>query len=382
MYRVPPSFPLCVDGRMLVGGGTGVSRYAASLAATLPVVGGRPMILRDNDDGPVGRWLTAASPREVAVRVHEVQQGGSLETLYARHVFRAAQVHFGLYRRMLRLRATVGPGLMHWTYPVPIRLAGWINIYTVHDVIPLDRPDLARTDPKRLRAVLTRIVQAGDRIVTVSEDARARILAQLGCPAGQVVNCYQAVEATPASATQPLAGGVLPDGYFLYCGLDEPRKNLPRLIEAYRGSGVAQPLVLVGPDFSNTAGADGAGIVRLPYLPADRLADLVAHATALLFPSLDEGFGLPAVEAMAAGTPVLTSSTGALAEVTGGAALGVNPTDASAIAAGIARLAGDAGLRVRLAGAGRLRAERFSRARFAARLRAVYADCIARSAGH
>ncbi|MFD1952423.1 glycosyltransferase family 4 protein [Sphingomonas arantia] len=381
MHRVPSSFPLCVDGRMLGAGGTGVSRYAASLAATLPMIGGRPMILRDDDDGPVGRWLTAASPRAVAVRVCGAPDGGGAETLYARHVFRAAQVHFGLYGRMLRMQPDVRPGLIHWTYPVPIRMAGWINVYTVHDVIPLERPELARTDPTRLAAVLTRIVQAGDRIVTVSEDARARIVTQLGCPAGQVVNCYQAVDAAPASVPQPLAGGVLPGGYFLYCGLDEPRKNLPRLIDAYRRSGVAQPLVLVGPDFSNTLRADGAGIVRLPYLPADRLADLVAHATALLFPSLDEGFGLPAVEAMAAGTPVLTSSTGALAEVAGGAALGVDPTDAGAIAAGIARLAGDAGLRARLSAVGRLRAERFSRARFAARLRAVYADGIARSAG-
>jgi glycosyltransferase involved in cell wall biosynthesis len=365
---------------MLGPGGTGVSHYAASLAATLPLIGGRPLILRDGADGPVGRWLTAASPRGVRVRVRRAAGGDAPDTLYARHVFRAAQVHFGLYRRMFQVRPDIGPGLMHWTYPVPIRMAGWVNLYTVHDVIPLDRPDLARTDPVRLRAVLDRIVQSGDRIVTVSEDARVRIIAQLGCPATQVVNCYQAVEPLSAPGCRPLAGGVMAGGYFLYCGLDEPRKNLGRLIAAYRQSGVTQPLVLVGPDFCATATGEGPGIVRLPYLPRDVLADLIANATALLFPSLDEGFGLPAVEAMAVGTPVLTSSIGALGEVTGGAALGVDPYDVAEIAAGIARLSGDPALRQALSAQGRLRAERFSGARFAARLRAVYADGIARSA--
>lgn len=96
----------------------------------------------------------------------------------------------------------------------------------------------------------------------------------------------------------------------------------------------------------------------------------------MLFPSLGEGFGLPVVEAMHAGTPVLTSDRGALAEVARDAAWLVDPEDVDAMAAGIVRLASDADLRRCLSDAGRKRVERFTSARFAARLRAVYSDAL------
>jgi glycosyltransferase involved in cell wall biosynthesis len=376
MPAIPASTPLCVDGRMLVAGETGVSRYAQALVDTLPLVGGRPMVLTDDagDDRLTRLGVALLSPARQATLVDGPAEP---EELRGTHIFRAAQVRFGLSRGLLQVRTDLPAGIMHWTYPVPIRMAGWTNIYTVHDVIPLDHPELGRVDSRRLRAMLTRIVASGDRIVTVSEHARGRIIDQLGIAPDRVTNCYQAVVPEAAGAGD-LPRGLRAQGYFLYCGMDEPRKNLARLQAAHRASGTRLPLVLVGPEGASARpGAGSAGVIRLPYQPRDRLAALQQGARAMLFPSLAEGFGLPLVEAMAFGTPVLTAAGGALQEVAGGAALLVDAQDEGAIARGIARLASDDTLCRQLGAAGLQRARRFGRARFAARLRAVYARAIA-----
>jgi glycosyltransferase involved in cell wall biosynthesis len=106
------------------------------------------------------------------------------------------------------------------------------------------------------------------------------------------------------------------------------------------------------------------------------LLGLIANARALLFPSLAEGFGLPVVEAMALGTPVLTSDRGALAEIAGGAALTVDPTRVDAMAAALARLVSDDALVRALVDRGRVRAATFSTDRFVARLAAVYGNAL------
>ena len=123
---------------------------------------------------------------------------------------------------------------------------------------------------------------------------------------------------------------------------------------------------------------DDPRIVRLDYLGRNALLRLVRSARALLFPSIFEGFGLPVLEAMSLGTPVLTGNGSSLPEVAGDAALLVDPYSTAAIAAGIARLDGDAGLRDRLAAAGPVQAERFSQAAYLTRLEAMYAAVLGR----
>jgi len=380
MSSFPASVPICVDGRMLVSGATGVSGYAAALVAATRRIGGRPMLLEDRDEGRLRRWRAALG---AADRFVTSVDGGS--RLVGDHLFRAAQVRFGLCRQFMTVRSDTPPGIMHWTYPVPLRMAGWINLYTVHDVVPLERPDLSPVDPRRLRAILSRIAVTGDRIVTVSEASRDRIVTLLEVDPRRVVNCYQAVggDAEPEGHDGPLPAGLTAGRYFLFCGLTEARKNIVRLIAAHALSGSVYPLVITGPPTADRRiaraidAAVAAGRVRrLDYLPGAQLAALQAQACALLFPSLGEGFGLPVVEAMRAGTPVLTSYRGALAEIAGDAAWLVDPEDVAAIAAGIARLAGDGDLRRRLSDRGRRRAGRFTAARFAARLRAVYSDAL------
>jgi alpha-1,3-rhamnosyl/mannosyltransferase len=144
--------------------------------------------------------------------------------------------------------------------------------------------------------------------------------------------------------------------HFLYVGDDEPRKNLARLREAHRRSGVALPLVIAG-----SAGR-----------PVDDLADLHRHAAALVLPSLHEGFGLPALEALHAGTPLLAADIPALREVCGDAARYCDPRDVESIAAGLRELADVGPLREELRRRGLARAAEFSWRRCAEGYAAAY----------
>jgi glycosyltransferase involved in cell wall biosynthesis len=289
------------------------------------------------------------------------------------------------------------PDVMHWTYPFPVRMAGVPNLYTLHDLVPLKLP-YASADNKRFYSKLIRKVVAGaDRIVTVSEASRADILQLFPQAEPKLVNTWQAVRLPEGAAEEPeedIARAVKSifgldwRGYFLFFGAIEPKKNLARLIEAYLSLGTDTPLVIVGQrsfgsrqelrllrrDELNPLVAQFKNVRRIDYLPRSLLFRLVRGARAVTFPSIYEGFGLPVLEAMALGTPVLTSNTSALPEVAGDAALLVDPYSPAAIAAGLRALDGDADLRERLAAAGRVRAEFFSPERYSERLARLYGD--------
>jgi len=380
---------VCIDGRMLGPAGTGVSTYARALLAAVPVAGFAPLILEETPGRleaaghPVlaraRRWAVAAWPgRRIAVPMPELP-----DRLGAPEIFRIAQIHFNMHRRLLPVRTTGPPGIMHWTYPVPLRMEGWINVYTVHDAIPLVAPGLSPIDPRRHARLLDRIVRSADAIATVSAAARQEIVGALRCDPALIVDCAQGV--LPAPAAGDLPEGLAPGRYFLFCGSLEPRKNVAALAEAFRASGTEMPLLVVGPDgwrADEIAARIGFGndVRRLPYVDRPTLTALIAHARALLFPSLAEGFGLPVVEAMALGTPVMTSASGALAETAGGAALLVDPRDIAQMAKAIARLAADDALCAELGARGRQRGEAFTVDRFAVRLATLYAGLIERRA--
>jgi glycosyltransferase involved in cell wall biosynthesis len=160
--------------------------------------------------------------------------------------------------------------------------------------------------------------------------------------------------------------------YFLYVGTLEPRKNLVRALRAFARAfpeaGGGQRFVLVGErgwkyreTLREASRPELAGrVLFLGYVEEELLPLLYSHATALVYPSLYEGFGLPVVEAMACGTPVLTSRNSSLAEVAADAALLVDPGDEAALAHGLRALAQDEALHARLAESGRSRARDFS----------------------
>ncbi len=322
----------------------------------------------------------------------------------AQDVFHAANAAYATFRRFtpLRLGATAGADVMHWTCPLPLIEPRIANVYTLHDLIPLRLPYLTLDDKRAYHAMGRTIAARADLIVTVSEHSRRDIVGLLGADEARVVNTYQAValpprwrERTERDVADALAAfGLEPQQYFLFFGAQEPKKNLGRLVEAYLASGLSRPLVIVGPPWLSPAQrrrfGDAILAAAVPperllgdarircfdFLQADLLRTLIAGARATLFPSLYEGFGLPVLESMLLGAPVITSTEGSLPEVAGEAALLVNPYDVDAIRDAIRTLDADDDLRAELSARGRLQAAKFSPERYRERLRDAYAAVL------
>ena len=364
--------PVCVDGRLAAAEATGVASYARVVQDALAATGPSPLILEDDQRGRFGG--RASLPEVIGRRVrgrfhHRLLLTRDAQRLHATDVFRLAHARFAATSKLLMLEAPGSPGIMHWTYPIPAWIKGWVNLYTIHDAIPLLAPELSNVEPVSLARRIRALAPVADRFLTVSQAAREEILEALQLPPALVSNCGTAVTAL-AHGSGYLPASLKPREYFLFCGLAEPRKNLPRLVAAWRASGTTRPLVLTGPDHGWAQAENG--LVVLPFQARHALIDLIRNARALLFPSLAEGFGLPVVEAMALGTPVLTANNGALAEVAGGAALLVDPRDEGAIAQGVARLDHEEGLRSTLISRGIERARDFTPEGFGARLRRLH----------
>ena len=310
---------------------------------------------------------------------------------------RAAR-HFALSGRFLRVRIPAPPAVMHWTYPVPVLLEGARNVYTLHDLVPLRMPFTTLDNKGGYLRLLQGCLRWGDGICTVSESSRQDIVALLDAPPDRVTNTYQSAEPGPMPVDDTglagwLAGvfGLQRDGYMLFFGALEPKKNVGRLLEAYLASGLATPLVIVGGRAWKAEGElrllnrDGAGLApagavrQFDYMPRPWLTALIRGARVVVFPSLYEGFGLPVLEAMQLGTPVITSTGGSLPEIAGEAALLVDPYSTGAIAGAMQALDGDAALRGRLSAAGLRQAESFAMPHYQDRLRAMYAGVLTRS---
>ena len=344
------------------------------------------------DVAPVGGGASLVEQREFDERLPTFDRMRSAAWLFER-----ADRHFRRTRRFLQLRVPDPPTIMHWTYPVPITLVGARNIYTLHDLVPLKLP-YATLDRKRAYfRLIERCVADADHLVTVSESSRNDVIAMFGIAPDRITNTYQHApmpDGRAAGDTSDIAGifGVEPGGYFLYFGAIEPKKNIGRLIEAYLSVATDAPLVIVGARAwqseealrlitSAVAGAAGGRgkrrIIQLDYLPRRLLMKLAAGARAVLFPSLYEGFGLPVVEAMQQGAPVICGNRGSLPEVAGDAAITVDPYDVGALAAAIRRVDADAALRMAMAERGRAQAARFSLDQHRRQLHRVYAGLLA-----
>jgi len=346
-------------------------------------------------------WLSATAV-EVPLTSHVDKEGFAdklppLDRLVsAPGLFPSAQRHFSTTGRLLALRMERPPEIMHWTYPVPVRLEGARNVYTIHDLVPLRLPYTTLGEKPRFDRMFRAVCATADHVCTVSDYSRDDILGQTGLDPSRVTNTYQTtllpphIEAETAQASAAIVRGTLgliPRGYFLFFGSLEPKKNLGRLLEAYLGLELDTPLVIVGARAWLSDGemsllppeeADESKrrVIRLDYLSRDLLLRTIRSAKAVLFPSISEGFGLPALEAMQLGTPVLTSNRSSLPEVAADAAELVDPYNADAIARGILRLDRDDDLRARLAEAGPRRAARFAPAAYLARLEAMYAGML------
>lgn len=317
-----------------------------------------------------------------------------------------AERHFRRWGRFMPISIPDPPAIMHWTYPLPVLLQGARNVYTLHDLVPLRMPYTTLDNKRAYLRLIRGCLRWGDHVCTVSDASRRDIMDLFGAPGDRVTNTYQsAVPAAPpvddAGLGEWLAGlfGLQRDGYFLFFGALEPKKNVGRLLEAYLASGIQTPLAVVGgrawksegemrlvQGTNGGKGGDGGfasaeRVRQFEYMPRSWLAGLVRGARAVVFPSLYEGFGLPVLEAMQLGTPVITSTESSLPEVAGEAALLVNPYDTGAIAGAMRALDGDPALRGRLSKAGLEQAARFAMPEYQARLQGLYASVLAGPAG-
>ena len=199
------------------------------------------------------------------------------------------------------------------------------TVLTVHDLAVLRAPEaFPRWHRLYGSAALEHVLRSADAVVAVSEFTRSEVMELAGVPAERIRVIPNGVDSvfTPE--------GRRADGhYLLTVATLEPRKNLRRAVDAARKAGLELRVV----------GARGWGGVDVPgwvgEVPDAELASLYRAARCVLYPSLYEGFGLPVLEAMACGVPVVTSHAGAMEEIAGGAAVLVDPLDTSAIAAGI-----------------------------------------------
>jgi glycosyltransferase involved in cell wall biosynthesis len=245
-------------------------------------------------------------------------------------------------------------------------------VVTVQDLVLYRRPEtMSSYNRTYLRRTLPRVVEAADRIIATSRDTADGLAELLGVPQDRIRVAPPGIGERfygPPPAAAPVAGP-----YVLAVGTREPRKNLPRLAEAMRllrSEGRPEQLVI--------AGGRGWGDVELGDdvrvlgpVSEEVLHALYAGAACLAYPSLEEGFGLPPLEAMAAGCPVVASNAGALPDVCGEAAVLVDPLSAESIADGIRRALRDAEALRRL---GHERAEGFTWSRACERVVEVYRE--------
>ena len=265
----------------------------------------------------------------------------------------------------------------HYVLPPLVRCR---SVVTIHDCIHLMFPQYL---PSKLAHVYAKgsmwsAAHKADRILTVSEASKRDILRFFDVPAEKVVVIYNAIDErflAPANAERMelvRQRYQLDHPFVLYVGNIKPHKNIERLIDAFGRARSQCPddlkLVIIGDEISKYPGLRQSvhkhkldkHVRFLGFQPMETLAAFYRLARAFVFPSLYEGFGLPPLEAMACGSPVVTSNVSSLPEVAGGAALLVDPYDANAIAGGIVQAVTDETLRADLMRRGLDRARSFS----------------------
>jgi len=261
------------------------------------------------------------------------------------------------------------------------------TVFTIHDLIPIMHPELAIPSAVRhFRPRIRHYVKRADIIVAISMATARDIIERLAVPEEKVMVVYQGTtllkKASPEEIDAAIKKYDIDRNYILFVSRIEPRKNLPHLMKAFEIAllhGDFQ-LVIAGPsgwymeqfyDALNALKCKDR-VKWLRYVPENDLAALYGGASFLAYPSLLEGFGLPILEAMSVGCPVLTSNVSSMPEVGGDAAIYVDPSDIDSIADGMKQLAGDSELRKNCAARGHKRVELFTWERTAEEMIKVY----------
>jgi len=278
---------------------------------------------------------------------------------------------FGILARRYRIDAVIEPA--HFgPFFLPKRIKR-INI--IHDLTPIRFPEYHRFHSRLLQQIfLKRIIRKSNLIIANSDNTRLDLIKEYPFAAQKTERVYPGCKPgfQPKKNPSLLKKYGIKRAYFLFVGTIEPRKNLPLLLKAYQqfrtdtGQNVA--LVIAGErgwkyqNFFDILDAHPwkQDIILPGYVPDAALPPLYSGALAMIYPSFYEGFGLPVLEAMACGTPCITSNVSSLPEVAGTAALMCNPWDAGDLANQMKRVAEDQNLRDELSARGLKQAARFS----------------------
>lgn len=265
-------------------------------------------------------------------------------------------------------------------------------VITVHDLAFLRFPGLLTRESQAYYGQITRAVHSADHIISVSESTKRDLVSLVGADQAKITCVYEAAAplfrpADDAAIAATRRRYDIQGDYILFVSTIEPRKNIPFLLQAYRrlrdarhGQNGMPRLVIVGNKgwlydriFTLVDQLDlRSAVICTGGVPVEDLPALYSGALYFVLPSLYEGFGLPVLEAMSCGTPVITSSTSSLPEVAGDAAILVDPQDISGLATAMQRLCEDHALRREMGGRGMAQAARFSWERAARETMAVY----------
>ncbi|MBI3667302.1 MAG: glycosyltransferase family 4 protein [Acidobacteria bacterium] len=289
-----------------------------------------------------------------------------------------------LFEERLSPRWTGGVALFHGLNQRLPRSRFPRMVATFHDLFALSGEYSTPDFRWRFTALAKDAAARADHIIAVSHYTAFQVEQLLGVDPSRITVIHHGVDPVPEFTIEELATCLrryrLRRPFLLHVGAIQARKNISRLVEAFESLSPEYQLALGGSD-GHGAAEIHARIVASPaqerirvlgYVPRPDIERLYRLASALAFPSLDEGFGLPVLEAMSAGLPVVTSNRSATAEVAGEAALLVDPTDTAQIVEGLRRVLGDEILRSELVRKGLERAAQFSWTRAAAETLAVY----------
>jgi glycosyltransferase involved in cell wall biosynthesis len=363
-------------------------------------------------------WALWYAPRHLlrwAVRVPEVQISADTQlcspeklpprgarVFNARMILRCSQTYAALGMPALKIKLPVKPDILHLTYPVPITIPGVKQVCTIHDVIPFVLPDSTTAHLPHFHNMLRAALAKSDLVFAISEQTKRDLISHFEMPEDRVHLTYQAVDVpktileTPEEELERFLRGnyqLERGNYYVYFGAIEPKKNVLRILEALKTANISRPLVLIGryawlsDEVRNVVKQlearrcdDGRPrLIRMAHLPRQDLFYVVRGARCALFPSLYEGFGLPVLEAMQLGCPVITSNVSSLPEVCGDAALYVDPYDVRALRLLMEHVDRNDDVLQEMKAKGVRQANRYSAAAYLERVREGYAKVLNRA---
>jgi glycosyltransferase involved in cell wall biosynthesis len=304
-------------------------------------------------------------------------------------IYADAKYLFGKFQRTPQFSVPDDFDVWHATMPIPLKARGVPRVTTIHDIIPLRVPSSTSGDKKAFYELIRANVEESRRVIAVSEQTRRDLVEFIGADDKKIRVVYSTPSIAPGpgdprlQATVLKSYGLREQGYILFLANIEPRKNVGRLIDAYLSLETDIPLVIAGrkawmyEESLRRLEQDenvSARVRLLGFVPDEYRESLYRGALFFAFPSLYEGFGIPILDALVCGCPVVVSDIGPHREICGSAAVYVDPANTGSIAEGLERLLKDEGLRRELVSQGKERAQFFSVERHAAGLTEVYRE--------